>query len=264
MDPILIVGSPRSGTSALALGLSAAGISGYSEGHFLMLFARIEETIAKYYEVEASNNVPGTLLHALAMDRVVEEYRQTARFMMDNVYDGAPWFDKTAHGGTIENLPFFKSIWPRAKIIFAKRRPIENLESRLRKFSHMSFAEHCNDLKYIFKTWAAIRGQLNGWVEIDQYDLLHDPAQATKTISDFLGFQENAAAAFRTTIENTHPERTSESYNTKRFSELNWSQNDKELFVAELDGIMKLFNYGYDQYYVDRPSIAFVRRSLST
>jgi len=246
MDPILIVGSPRSGTSALALGLSAAGISGYSEGHFLMLFARIEETIAKYYEVEASNNVPGTLLHALAMDRVVEEYRQTARFMMDNVYDGAPWFDKTAHGGTIENLPFFKSIWPRAKIIFAKRRPIENLESRLRKFSHMSFAEHCNDLKYIFKTWAAIRGQLNGWVEIDQYDLLHDPAQATKTISDFLGFQENAAAAFRTTIENTHPERTSESYNTKRFSELNWSQNDKELFVAELDGIMKLFNYGYD------------------
>jgi len=264
MDPILIVGSPRSGTSALALGLSAAGISGYSEGHFLMLFARIEETIAKYYEVEASNNVPGTLLHALAMDRVVEEYRQTARFMMDNVYDGAPWFDKTAHGGTIENLPFFKSIWPRAKIIFAKRRPIENLESRLRKFSHMSFAEHCNDLKYIFKTWAAIRGQLNGWVEIDQYDLLHDPAQATKTISDFLGFKENAAAAFRTTIENTHPERTSESYNTKRFSELNWSQNDKELFVAELDGIMKLFNYGYDQYYVDRPSIAFVRRSLST
>ena len=264
MDPILIVGSPRSGTSALALGLSAAGISGYSEGHFLMLFARIEETIAKYYEVEASNNVPGTLLHALAMDRVVEEYRQTARFMMDNVYDGAPWFDKTAHGGTLENLPFFKSIWPRAKIIFAKRRPIENLESRLRKFSHMSFAEHCNDLKYIFKTWAAIRGQLNGWVEIDQYDLLHDPAQATKTISDFLGFQENAAAAFRTTIENTHPERTSESYNTKRFSELNWSQNDKELFVAELDGIMKLFNYGYDQYYVDRPSIAFVRRSLST
>jgi sulfotransferase family protein len=263
MDPVLIVGSPRSGTSALALGLSAAGISGYSEGHFLMLFARIEETIAKYYEVEAANNVPGALLHALAKDRVVEQYRQMARLMMDGVYDGKRWFDKTAHGGTIENLPFFKSIWPQAKIIFAKRRPIENLESRLRKFSHMSFAEHCKDLKYIFKTWAAIRDRLSGWVEIDQYDLLYNPAQATKTISGFLGFKENAAAAFRTTIENTYPERTSQSFKTKRFSELNWSQGDKELFVAELDDVMKLFNYGYDQYYVDRPSIAHARRTFS-
>jgi hypothetical protein len=264
MDPILIVGSPRSGTSALALGLSAAGISGYSEGHFLMLFARIEETIAKYYEVEASNNVPGTLLHALPMDRAVEGYRQMARLMMDKVYDGTRWFDKTAHGGMIENLPFFKSIWPQAKIIFAKRRPIENLESRLKKFSHMSFAEHCKDLKYIFNTWATMRNELNGWVEIDQYDLLYNPAQATKTISNFLGFKEDAAVAFRITIENTHPEKTSESYQTKRFSELNWSQSDRELFVAELDDVMKLFNYGYDQYYVDMPSIAQARRTLST
>lgn len=251
MDPILIVGSPRSGTTALALGLSAAGISGYFEGHFLMLFTRIEETIAKYYEDEAHNNVPGTLLHALAMNRVVGKYRHLARRMMDEVHDGKMWFDKTAHGGMIGNLPFFKSIWPEARIIFAKRRPIENLESRLKKFKHMSFADHCKDLKYIFNAWAAIRNELNGWIEVDQYDLVYNPAQVTKTIGDFLGFKEDATAAFRTTIENTHPEKTSGSYVAKRFSELNWPQSDKELFVTELDQVMKLFRYGYDQYYVD-------------
>ena len=256
MDPILIVGSPRSGTTALSMGLGAAGISGYFEGHFLMLFTRIEETIAKYYEDEANNSVPGTLLHALTIGRVIEEYRQLARRMMDEVHHGKRWFDKTAHGGMIGSLPFFKSIWPEAKIIFAKRRPIENLESRLKKFNHMSFADHCKDLKYIFNAWAVIRTELSPWIEIDQYDLLHSPAQSTRLISDFLGLDEDAAAAFRATIENAHPERTSTSYDTRRFSDLNWSQGEKDLFVAELGGIMKLFNYGYDEYYVDGTSPA--------
>jgi len=220
-----------------------------------MLFARIEETIAKYYEAEANNNVPGTLLHALAMDRVIEEYRQLARHMMDEIHHGKRWFDKTAHGGMIGSLPFFKSIWPEAKIIFAKRRPIENLESRLKKFDHMSFADHCKDLKYIFNAWAVIRTELNPWIEVDQYDLLHNPAQSTRAISDFLGLEEDAAAAFRATIENAHPERTSTSYDSKRFSDLNWSPSDKELFVAELGDIMKLYNYGYDQYYDDTTSV---------
>jgi hypothetical protein len=249
MDPILIVGSPRSGTTALALGLGAAGVSGFSEGHFLMLFARIEQTIAKYYQTEASNNVPGTLLHALPMNRVVEEYRRIARAVVEAAHGDKQWFDKTAHGGMIGSLPFFKSIWPDAKIIFAKRRPIENLESRLKKFSHMSFVEHCKDLKYIFNTWATVRDKLNRWVEVDQYDLLYDSTHATKTISDFLDFDENAAAAFRVTIENLHPEKTSTSYEPKRFSELNWLKGDKKIFVTELDEVMKLFNYGYENYY---------------
>jgi Sulfotransferase family len=249
MDPILIVGSPRSGTTALALGLTAAGISGFSEGHFLRMFARIEQTIAQYYKDEAANNVPGTLLNAIPIGHIVESYRRTARSITDAIHNDKIWFDKTAHGGMVGSLPFFKSLWPQAKIIYAKRRPIENLESRLKKFNHMSFANHCQDLKYIFQTWATMRHRIDDWLEVDQYDLFCEPIETTKVISKFLHLEPGAERAFCETIANTRPERTTTSYAPRKFSELSWPESDKKIFVAELDGVMKLFRYGYEEYF---------------
>jgi hypothetical protein len=249
MAPILVVGSPRSGTTAITLGLSAAGISGYSEGHFLMLFVRIEQAITKYYRDEAKNNVPGTLLHALPMGQIVEDYRRMARLAMDAAHGGNAWFDKTAHGGMIGCLPFMRALWPDAKIIFAKRRPMENIESRLKKFPHMSFAEHCSDLKYILNTWAIMRETLDNWLEIDQYDLITEPVKTAKTVSRFLKFDSGAEGAFLGTILNTHPERTASSYTPRRFSELNWPQTHKSDFAADFDALMKQFGYDYENYY---------------
>ena len=259
MAPILVVGSPRSGTTAIALGLSAAGISGYSEGHFLMLFVRIEQAITKYYHDEAKNNVPGTLLHALPMGQIAEDYRRMARLTVDAAHDGNAWFDKTAHGGMIGCLPFMRALWPDAKIIFAKRRPIENIESRLRKFPHMSFAEHCADLKYIFNTWSAMRENLENWLEVDQYDLITEPVRTAKAISRFLKLDSGAESAFLGTILNTYPEKTASSYTPKRFSELNWSQMDKSDFAADFDSLMKQFGYDYENYYAREEAFTATR-----
>jgi hypothetical protein len=249
MDPILIVGSPRSGTTALALALNAAGVSGFPEGHFLMLFARIEQTIARYYQDEANNVVPGTLLHAMPIERVVEDYRHAARSMIETIHEGKTWFDKTAHGGMIGSLPFFIDLWPHAKVIFAKRRPIENLESRRKKFRHMSFAEHCRDLRYIYSTWAEIRDRIDNWLEVDQYDLAIDPNRTVRSISEFLHLSTAAEMAFYDTVAHTHPEKSSPSYTPLKFFDLPWPQNQKEIFIGELGEVMKLYNYGYETYY---------------
>ena len=248
MDPILIVGSPRTGTTALALGLQAAGISGFSEGHLLMLFVRVEQTITKYYQDEAANTLPGTLLHALPIHKLVSAYRDLARSIVDEAHDSKPWFDKTAHGGMVGCLPFFRSMWPDAKVIFTKRRPIENLQSRLKKFPHMSFTEHCTDLRYVFLTWAKMRDQMGNWLEIDQYDLITECEATSKTIADFLELDPGPAMSFYETVLNTHPERSAASYEPLKFSSLDWDVDTKETFVTQMDEVMKLFNYGYESY----------------
>jgi hypothetical protein len=252
MEHILIVGSPRTGTTALALGLQAAGISGFSEGHILMLFVRIEQTIAKYYQDEASNNLPGTLLHALPMPKLVLAYRDLARSIVDEAHDNKPWFDKTAHGGMVGCLPFFRSMWPDAKIMFTKRRPIENLQSRLKKFPHMSFTEHCIDLRYVFLTWAKMRDQMSNWLEVDQYDLATKCEATSTAIANFLDLDPCSAEAFYQTVLNTHPERSAFSYEPLKFSELEWGADEKETFTAQLDDVMKIFNYGYDNYFTEQ------------
>jgi hypothetical protein len=249
MDPVLVVGSPRTGTTALALGLQAAGISGFSEGHLLMLFVRIEQTIAKYYQDEAANTLPGTLLHALPMPKLVSAYRDLARSIVDEAHDGKPWFDKTAHGGMVGCLPFFRSMWPDAKIIFTKRRPIENLQSRLKKFAHMSFAEHCADLRYVFLTWAQMRDQMANWLEVDQYDLITECEATSKAVANFLSLDSESANFLYQTVLNTHPERSAFSYEPLKFSSLDWDTEKKETFVTQLGDVMKLYNYGYERYF---------------
>jgi len=248
MDPILVVGSPRTGTTALALGLTAAGISGFAEGHLLMLFVRVEQAISKYYQDEASNNLPGTLLHAMPMPKLATAYRDLARSILDEAHGDKPWFDKTAHGGMVGALPFFRSVWPGAKIIFTKRRPIENLQSRLKKFPHMSFAEHCADLRYVFVTWANVREQIGNWLEVEQYDLVAECEATCKAITNFLGLDSKASEAFYQTVLNTQPERSAPSYEPLKFANLNWDAAKKEIFIRELDEVMKLHNYGYESY----------------
>jgi hypothetical protein len=249
MDPILLVGSPRTGTTALAIGLKAAGIAGFAEGHLLMLLVRVEQAISKYYQDELSNNVSGTLLHSMPMPQVATAYRELARSILDNAHDNKPWFDKTAHGGMVGALPFFQSVWPKAKITFAKRRPLENLQSRLKKFPHMSFAEHCADLKYIYMTWSQVRKQMNNWLEVEQYDLVVKCEPTSKVITDFLNLQSDAATAFYHAISNTQPERSTLSYEPLKFSSLDWHDDKKKIFFSELDEVMTLYNYGYDSYF---------------
>jgi hypothetical protein len=216
-----------------------------------MLFVRIEEAIAKYYEDEARNNLPGTFLHAMPMSKVTTAYRDIARMIVDQAYANKPWFDKTAHGGMVAALPFFRSLWPSAKIIFAKRRPIENLQSRLKKFPHMCFSEHCADLRYVFVTWADVRKKMGNWLEVEQYDLINKCEATSKTIATFLGLDPGASEAFYQTVLNTKPERSAPSYEPLKFSRLDWDDGQKETFLAELGEIMKLHGYGYDTYYAN-------------
>lgn len=47
------------------------------------------------------------------------------------------WVDKTPDPRMIKCVPRLKRAWPNAKFIFVKRRGIENLESRIKKFPYV-------------------------------------------------------------------------------------------------------------------------------
>lgn len=92
--------------------------------------------------------------------------KQTA----DELNPEASWFDKTGNPDMIFAIPVLLKLWPESVFIFAKRRAIENVKSRLKKFPNHNFDYHCSDWAKNMSAWRQIRTQLpaSKFVEIDQ------------------------------------------------------------------------------------------------
>jgi len=97
-------------------------------------------------------------------------------------------------------------------------------------------------------TWANVREQIGNWLEVEQYDLVAECEATCKAITNFLGLDSKASEAFYQTVLNTQPERSAPSYEPLKFANLNWDAAKKEIFIRELDEVMKLHNYGYESY----------------
>lgn len=247
--PIFIVGSPRTGTTALVSGLLAAGVPGHKEGHFVLLFDELRLSTIKWYQSHHRlAQLPNTLLGDQPQDRFLDRYKKFIRSYMRETYGGNTWLEKSGSRRMIHALPFFREVFPESHIIFCKRRPLEVINSRLKKFPHMNFEQHCTDLAGLMQEWQSIRAQLNGWVEIDQIDTLGHPEETTKVLANYLGFSAHESVEFMRFISTKRPERSS-NYELLSLDDLDWSREQKMCFRENFDEIMYRYGYGNKEYF---------------
>ncbi|MCI4677344.1 sulfotransferase [Rhodoblastus acidophilus] len=249
--PVFIIGSPRSGTSALAEGMLRAGYNGFREGNFLSLLTVLGRFIDRHFAT-FGNDGPKVLASVVDKEALMDSIAVVFRDVVNRHNPDAPWFDKTGNPEMIEAIPTLLELWPESVFIFAKRRAIENIVSRLKKFPGHNFEYHCRDWARNMEAWRLMRDKIprDKYVEVDQQDLIRDPTTAAAAIGHLLDLADANVAAMTQAFQKDRPQET-EAGTARRVLALAdlWDEPRRALFERLCGPEMKAYGYSFDESY---------------
>jgi hypothetical protein len=255
-SPVFIVGSPRSGTSALVKGLVTIGYRGYNEGNFLPLMRIIERAVDNHFAVFGKPN-PNRLASQIDRAQLMGGIERLFRQLADAAHPYPLWFDKSGHAEMIPAIPTLQRLWPDSVYIFCRRRAIENVASRLKKFPAHDFERHCTGWAKIMAAWRAVRPELPAasYVEVDQQDLIRDTEAVSANIAQLLQLDAQQVRTLVKTFKSRRPQETSKGSAAQVHSlqTIGWSEAQLATFRRCCGSEMEA--YGYDlgsEYYLKR------------
>ena len=144
------------------------------------------------------------------------------RSVYANLHPGGSFVDKTPGTEMLESLQMIMAVWPDARVVFTRRRGLENVESRRRKFPEQEFVGHCHDWTSAMTAWQELKGAVpeSQRVEVDQYDLASDRAATSERLADFLALEPHQRQALQDYIGTNTPERTGADWHALELDEL--------------------------------------------
>lgn len=233
--PIFITGSVRSGTSIVTRALThGAGIPGYVEGCFIDFLGSFLRAVEHNYErrpLQRRNkqvmlgHVPQQVFTEALLQWFKGQYEQYAPHT-------GMWVDKTADKELLYALPYVRRMWPQAKFIFMKRRSIENVASRKRKFSHIGFKNHCTLWTELNELMVAQMRVLpkESYIVIDQYDVATAPATVARALGVFLNLTLEQVAQVERVFTEDRPEFTGGDETVVcSLDEMPWTEAEKQI-----------------------------------
>jgi hypothetical protein len=254
--PVFVLGAARSGTSALFSALTqATRYRGFREGHLLDIAARLDADIAAHIKQKQRRQPADAIaVSHLARDphaRLRGGLKVLLRVAADG-YTTPYWIDKTPSRDIIRSAPLLAETWPNARFIFMKRRGIENVMSRLRKFPGLSFRNHCILWASIMSDWRKIRPSLTGkFVEIEQRGMLEDPAGAAAAVAALIGLGEPEIDRLAAQLQAERPQVTDPSGQVVAdIAETGWSVEMIDTFRTVCSREMATYGYSWDASYV--------------
>jgi hypothetical protein len=246
-SPVFIVGSPRSGTSILVSALTSVGYRGYHEGNFLPLMQLITSTIDQHFAASAKPN-PHILVAQIDPQTLKERIQAVFKELTDSLNTAPLWFDKSGNHGMIWAIPTLLRLWPTSVFIFAKRRGIENVVSRVKKFPARDFEYHCADWARNMAAWRAVREQLpeDIHLEVDQQELVRNTESISTRISEFLGLGDQQLEHIIKTFRSRRPQESTKgsAIQTYALDSVGWSETQLAIFNKQCDQEMKAYGYG--------------------
>lgn len=248
--PVFILGPARSGTSAVTLALLESGAYlGTGEGHLLPLAHALVGVIDQYYQRRAHD--PETMLGHVPNAAFQKLIRRSFVRLAADLYPTRRWLDKTPTVEMVRAAVLMKELWPNARFLFMKRRVIENVLSRRRKFPQDTTERHYSDWVAVMTAWLEVRGALgSSALEIEHRQLVVEPDAAVTTIAKFLHLPEDAAIRFRQYLTQTRPEQTDEDFGAVySLDRLGLDVDDARRLKSVCDPIMSALGYSYGESY---------------
>jgi hypothetical protein len=237
--------------------LRSAEFEGFNEGHFLWMLSRFLGTIHDFYAEngEDSQRDRFTMLSHVPYTYMTSGVRAVFIAAINEMFAGKRWLDKTPRPEMINAAVLMKELWPNAQFVFMKRRAIENVLSRVKKFPTLSFATLCADWAKSMEAWLVVRDLLgSSCIEVEQLSLARAPDQVSHGVARFLAISDDAFARFRNALSEEFPERSSDlDAPTRSIEETGWSANETGLFRAICGPMMAAYGYGYGREYYRTP-----------
>jgi hypothetical protein len=223
----------------------------------LALMAQQMKTIQDYYDANGEETLASrdTTLARIPKEYFMRAIANNFKDLIPNLWKNKHWVDKTPNGKMISASPLFLHLWPNAKFIFMKRRPLENIASRMRKFPQLSFETHCIDWASVMTAWTATKYELGASaIEVEQFELAVRPEQTAARLIAFLQLPPSAAGVFRQTLLVERPERTSQTFaDPLTFKQVDWTDGQRSVFQKICGPLLLEYGYATDgRYYADR------------
>lgn len=243
--PVFILGSARSGTSAVTESLLAAtNYEGYGEGHFFDVLAALDAALRGYDATKGGERERKTTLSRIAPEFVADGLASIVIEAARELFPKGLWLDKTPYTHMILLAPRLRQVWPNARFIFMKRRGIDNVLSRLRKWDH-DFAHNCRDWAGAMQAWLSVRERLHGAsLELDQRTLAHEPERAAAEIAALLGLSATEQARVAQMLAREHPQQTSARFaEATPLRDTGWDAERVRIFRETCGPMMRAFAY---------------------
>ncbi len=253
--PVFIFGAARSGTSAVAQGLlRSTPYRGNQEGHLLELIGGLDRAVEQHYADKADELVNprrNTMIKMVAPQYFTDGIASLFTAATRQLFPEGLWLDKTPGPDLTRLAPRLAQIWPNARFIFMRRRAMENLASRRRKYPDNTLREGCRLWASAMDAWAEVRPALAGRaLELDQLCVAQTPAAAAAEIGALLGLDAGVVERLGAKFAEHRPEQTSDDLTAALdATDLDWTPEQWDSFDEICGGWMKHYNYSHDAGY---------------
>ncbi len=249
IEPVFVLGSPRTGTTVIGNAVrTALGGKNYGEHHTGYLCANLIAEIDQYYSTYHTRNDRGTFIYDSSPALFKLKAGQSIKEIYAWYHRQRWWIDKTPGRNMIRSLPALLSIWPDLKLIYCKRRAIENVQSRLKKFPQLDLEQHSRQWVETARLWTEIKGQLTiPFIEVEHFDILHNRKGVGEQIAGLIPAVD--PAFIQRYLDGNHPQRTGGAPTVRSLQSIPWSADEKALFTEITEDMMKAEGYDYSDAY---------------
>lgn len=262
---LYILGSTRSGTSALRNAIAETRYSGYGEGHLAPMLVDMIEAVRNAKHSGIGHDVSGTGLHGLDPDVLLRTLFDGYERYLAEQLRCSHILDKTPTIVPIRAAPDLATYHRNAKFLYCSRRHVDNVQSKLRKFPEVALEEHAREWADCHAAWVAARARLDAqgqdYLELDFFDLATDCAAVATRIGTYLGLDGDETAGIARYLSSQRPQAEQDRDLTRylRLSEVSWPDEQKDRFREIAEPVGTALGYGYETYWEAQESSASPR-----
>ncbi|MEP3633923.1 MAG: hypothetical protein ABJQ23_20830 [Shimia thalassica] len=249
---VYVLGSTRSGTSAIRNGLSQTRYMGYGEGHLAPILQDMIKAVRYHKAHGVGASVEGNGLYKLKTNVLLRYLFDGYERYLANEFKSANLLDKTPTIAPILLAPDLNTFHQRPKFVYCSRRHIDNIQSKMKKFPDRNIHQHCIEWAECNKAWLTVREQLNGnFLEFDFFDLVSDTKSISTQVGNYLDLDEEEVVSFQVYLDQKRPEAATGRDLTKflKLSSVDWTDSEKESFVNICGPVGDRLGYGMEEYF---------------
>lgn len=250
---VYVLGTTRSGTSALRNALALTRFRGYGEGHLAPILTDLISVVRRHKVGGLGADVEGTGLNLLRENVLLRHLFHGYEVYLSGEIGALSLIDKTPTIVPIEAAVELNTLHKNPHFIHCARRHVDNVHSKIKMFPGVPFAEHCHEWAACNASWLMVRERLDGnFLDFDFYDLATRPAEIGAKIGAYLALDEQDTGKVADYLVSQRPQSSQVDRDLTRFLKLKdtgWTEEQKADFLAICGPIGKRLGYGYEDYF---------------